>query len=90
MKFDNINFDNKFYEGLGIYKIENKENFIETTKYFNGEAGLNFRKGIGSKRLDKACLILFTEQPFRVLTVTEENIIRYILKPNHRVKCQSA
>ena len=31
MKFDNINFDNKLCEGLGIYKIENKENFIETT-----------------------------------------------------------
>ena len=69
MKFDNINFDNKLYEGLGIYKIENKENFIETTKYFNGEAGLNFRKGIGSKRLDKACLILFTEQPFTVFII---------------------
>jgi hypothetical protein len=69
MKFDNIIFDNKLYEGLGIYKIENKENFIETTKYFNGEAGLNFRKGIGSKRLDKACLILFTEQPFTVFII---------------------
>jgi hypothetical protein len=69
MKFENINFDNKLYEGLGIFKIENKENFIETTKYYNGEAGLNFRKGIGSKRLDKACLILFTEQPFTVFII---------------------
>lgn len=68
MKYDNINFDNKLCEGLGIYKIENKENFIETTKYFNGEAGLNFRKGIGSKRLDKACLILNTE-PYTVFTI---------------------
>lgn len=69
MKFDNINFDNKLCEGIGIYKIENKENFIETTKYFNGEAGLNFRKGIGSKRLDKACLILFTEKPYTVFII---------------------
>lgn len=69
MKFDNINFGNKLYEGLGIYKIENKENFIETTKYFTGEAGLNFRKGIGSKRLDKACLILFTEKPYTVFVI---------------------
>jgi len=69
MKFENISFDNKLYEGLGIYKIENKENFIETTKYFNGEAGLNFRKGIGSKRLDKACLILFTEIPYTVFII---------------------
>lgn len=69
MKFDNINFDNKLFEGIGIYKSENKENFIETTKYFNGEAGLNFRKGIGSKRLDKACLILFTEKPYTVFII---------------------
>jgi hypothetical protein len=69
MKFENINFDNRLCEGLGIYKIENKENFIETTKYFNGEAGLSFRKGIGSKRLDKACLILFTEKPYTVLII---------------------
>lgn len=69
MKFDNINFNNKLYEGLGIYKVENKENFIETTKYFNGESGLNFRKGIGSKRLDKACLILFSDRPYTVFII---------------------
>ncbi len=69
MKFDNINLNNQSCEGLGIYKIENKENFIETTKYFNGEAGLTFRKGIGSKRLDKACLILFTEKPYTVFII---------------------
>jgi len=69
MKFDNINFNNELYSGLGIYKVENKENFIETTKYYNGEAGLTFRKGIGSKRLDKACLILFTEKPYTVFTI---------------------
>jgi hypothetical protein len=69
MKFDNISFENKQYEGLGIYKIEKKEDFVETTKYFSGEAGLNFRKGIGSKRLDKACLIIFTEKPFTVFII---------------------
>ena len=69
MKFDNINFKSQFYEGLGIYKIENKESFIETAKYFNGEAGLSFRKGIGSKRLDKACLVLFTEKPYTVVII---------------------
>jgi len=69
MKFDNINFDNKLYDGLGIFKIENKENFIETTAKFNGESGLTFRKGIGSKRLDKACLILFTEKPYTVFLI---------------------
>jgi hypothetical protein len=69
MRYDNITINNVQCKGLGIYKIENKENFIETTKYYNGEAGLNFRKGIGSKRLDKACLILFTDQPFTVFII---------------------
>lgn len=69
MKYDSIDFEGKSCEGLGIYKIEKKESFIETGKYFNGEAGLNFRKGIGSKRLDKACLILFTEKPYTVFII---------------------
>jgi hypothetical protein len=69
MKFENINFDNKLHDGLGIFKIENKENFIETTSAFNGESGLTFRKGIGSKRLDKACLIVFTEKPYTVFNI---------------------
>lgn len=69
MKFENINFGNKLHIGLGIFKIENKENFIETTSNMNGESGLIFRKGIGSKRLDKACLILFTEKPYTVFVI---------------------
>jgi hypothetical protein len=64
MKFDNISFNTKIYKGLGIYKVENKENFIETSR-----SGLCFRKGIGSKRLDKACLILFTEEPYTVFII---------------------
>lgn len=69
IRFDDINLNGQQCRGLGIYKIENKENFIETTKYHNGESGLTFRKGISTKRLDKACLILFTEKPFTVFTI---------------------
>jgi hypothetical protein len=69
MKFENINFENKLYDGLGIFKVENKENFIETKAYFKGDSGLSFKKGIGSKRLDKACLILFTDEPYTVFII---------------------
>jgi 37-kD nucleoid-associated bacterial protein len=69
VKFDEIKMNSKFYEALGIYKIENKESFIETATNRKGEIGLSFRKGIGSKRLDKACLIVFTEQPFTVFII---------------------
>jgi hypothetical protein len=69
IKFSDIKLSGKLYEGLGIYKIENKENFIETSAYQKGETGLQFKKGIGSKRLDKACLILFTEEPYTVFVI---------------------
>lgn len=69
VKFDEVTLNNKFYEALGIYKIENKESFIETSTNRKGEIGFSFRKGIGSKRLDKACLIVFTEEPFTVFVI---------------------
>lgn len=69
VKFDEIKMNNKYYDGLGIYKIENKESFIETSTNRKGEIGLNFRKGIGSKRLDKGCLIIFTEEPYTVFVI---------------------
>lgn len=69
LKFDDIQLDGTFYEALGIYKIENKESFIETSAYGKGEAGLNFKKGIGTKRLDKACLIVFTKEPYTILII---------------------
>lgn len=74
LKFDDIKIDNQFYEALGIYKIENKESFIETSTYSRGSAGLNFKKGIGTKRLEKACLILFTEQPYTILVIDNASI----------------
>lgn len=67
LQLEDIKYSNGHYQGLGIFKIENKETFIET------EAGkkvdISFRKGISSKRLDKALLILFTEEPYTVFTI---------------------
>ena len=68
IKYDDIQIKNKFYEGLGIYKIENKESFIETHSE-TGDMGLNFKKGISGRKLDKACLILFTETPYTILII---------------------
>ena len=67
IKYDNLKYMNQYYSGLGIYKIENKENFIETTTNYSDDVSIDFRKGIGSKKPDKACLIIFTEEPFTVL-----------------------
>ncbi len=69
VKFDNIKFDNNYYAALGIYKVENKENFIETNRDINGDISMDFKKGIGTKKLDKACLILFSEEPYTVFVI---------------------
>lgn len=68
VKFDEIKMNNKYYEGLGIFKFEDKDSFVETS-IENSKLDLNFRKGIGSKKPDKACLVVFTEEPFTVLII---------------------
>ncbi|MDY0077457.1 MAG: nucleoid-associated protein [Bacteroidales bacterium] len=67
-KFEDIKMSNKYYEGLGIFKFEDKDSFIETS-IENRKLDLKFRKGIGSKKPDKACLIMFTEEPFTILII---------------------
>lgn len=69
-KFDSVIFQNKNYKAIGIYKVENKENFIETKENYD----LEFKKGIGTKRLDKACLILFTNEPYTILIIDNAKI----------------
>lgn len=68
IKFNNIMMDHDYYDGIGIFKIEKKDSFLETSER-SSELGLHFREGIGEKKLDKACLILFDEEPYTVLTV---------------------
>ncbi len=74
IKYDDIKLNNKFYEALGIYKVENKESYIETFSKSKEEVSMTFKKGIGSKRLDKACLILFTEKPFTLFVIDNNSV----------------
>lgn len=67
-KFEDIKLNNKYYEGLGIFKFEDKESFIET-EAMNKEIKFKFRKGIGSKKPDKACLIIFSDEPYTLLII---------------------
>ena len=69
VKFKHLQLNRNFCDALGVYKIENKESFIETSENGFNEIGISFKKGIGTKRLDKACLILFTEEPHTVFVI---------------------
>ena len=70
VKYEDVIFDNKYYEAVGLYKIENKESFIEIDK---SSRALKFKKGIGNRKLDKACLILFTEKPYTIFIIDNAN-----------------
>lgn len=67
-RFEDLKIGNQYLDGLGIYKFEEKESFLETSVESN-TLNRRFRKGIGNKKPDKACLILFTEEPFTLLVI---------------------
>lgn len=92
VKYDDVKLNGNHYEALGVYKIETKESFIETSNYNIINNGLTFKKGIGSRRLDKACLILFTDELFTVLVIDNAKIeteywqndfLNIVLKKDH-------
>lgn len=65
MELQDIRFKSKHYDGIAIFKIENKDNFIETQN--NG--GIQFKKGIGGQKIDKACLVIFTDEDYTVMII---------------------
>lgn len=69
LKYEDVKIDNAFYEAIGIYKIENKESFIEPIQNLGETSTLNFKKGISGRKLDKACLIIFTKKPYTVYII---------------------
>lgn len=64
--FSEVAYNHEFVNALGIFKVEKKDTFIETPDWTK-EPTLLFKDGIGEKKLDKACLILFTEDPYTIL-----------------------
>ena len=66
VRFSELMLGPNIIDGLGIFKVEKKDSFLETPDWTK-EPSLLFKEGIGEKKLDKACLILFTEDPFTIL-----------------------
>lgn len=72
--FDDCTINNETADVIGIFKSENKENFL---KVFQQDAyfGVNHDEGISVKKPDKACLIfnVKTEEGFRVCILDNQN-----------------
>lgn len=71
-KFDDIGFGGKHYRGLGIYKFEDKDSYLETTTE-GKKVKYTLKKGIGGRKPDKACLVLFTDEPYTLLIIDNSN-----------------
>lgn len=72
IRFSEVIVNTEIVEALGIFKVEKKDTFLEAPDWTK-EPSLLFKEGIGEKKLDKACLILFTEEPFTILAYDNNN-----------------
>lgn len=67
IKFESIKLNNGYYDALGIYKVENKDSYIEVDAAKH--SALEFKKGISGRRFDKACLIIFDKKPYTIFNI---------------------
>ena len=72
VRFSELMLGTEIVNGLGIFKAEKKDSFLETPDWTK-EPSLLFKEGIGEKKLDKACLILFTPEPYTILAYDNNN-----------------
>lgn len=72
--FDNILVMDELVSAVGIFKSESKDSFITLTET-NGHLVIDRHMGIGTRRIDKGCLILDTERAegLRVLSIDHNN-----------------
>jgi len=72
--FDNILIYDELVSAIGIFKAENKDSFI-TLKESNNRIIINKEMGIGTRRIDKGCLILETEmeEGYRIFSIDHNN-----------------
>lgn len=68
IQFDDIIIDKEYYSGIGIYKIENKDSFVEIN-FIDDKPLFKISQGINGRKIDKACLIVFTEKPYTIFII---------------------
>lgn len=67
-KIEDIEIDGSYLEGVCIFKIETKNQFIETNINSKGQIDLSTKTGFSSNKIDKAALIVFTvSQPIVIV-----------------------
>lgn len=90
-KIEDIEVDGSYLEGLCVFKIETKNQFIETNVNSQGHLDLSTKTGFSTNRIDKAALIVFTDKQPTVLIIDKskdtkfwkEDFLGLILKNNN-------
>lgn len=72
--FNDIIFDDKITNAIGIYKIEKKQNYFKLSEH-GRNISLQLENGFHSKKIDKGCLIIDKDEKdgYKVLTVDNNN-----------------
>ena len=86
-KFSGVQVGSAVYDAVGIYKFDEKEVFIES-KLMSGMIELSMKRGLGSSKPNKACLVLFTEDPITLFIIDNNTNTDYWQKDfiDHRPK----
>jgi hypothetical protein len=74
-KIENVLLNDEMVDAIGIFKIDNKENFFTLFQTEEDILSLNGELGINQQKLDKACLVfnLDKENGFTILNVDHSN-----------------
>lgn len=76
-KVSDIMIGDSYYDGLGIFKIERKSEFIETYLDEAGVMQFAIKNGFSSNRIDKACLIVFAEKMPKCYLIDTSNDTKF-------------
>lgn len=74
-QFQQIEYQGETCGALGVFKFEEKENFIETSTEQNGK--LQVKQGFTGKKPEKACLIIRNSDDFTILVIDAKTETNY-------------
>lgn len=67
-EFDGVELNGDYVQAIGIYKFEEKESFLETN-VVDKRSTIDRRRGLSTRKPEKACLILLTDEPYTLLVL---------------------
>ncbi len=68
VKFNAVEMGSAAFPAVGIYKFDDKEVFIES-KLSGKAVGMKLKRGLGTIKPSKACLVLFTDENYTLFTI---------------------